>query len=107
MRPVVLQHVHPNRKYSDTGPQCQRVFPVAEYQPQQTETGDVRCHRKIRVRYKSENPGFENCVAGHVRYTAVGEKAIIKSLPESIVATLVRVAIVVRIDVMMSVPINP
>ena len=107
VRPVVLNHVDPQREDPHPYPQDQREREAAGEEVEEVEARELHHHRVVHAGNDAHRQRPENRIGRHVLLARIRKQAEPQRPPEAVVRKLVRVAGVVGIAVMQSVAVYP
>ena len=107
VRPVVLNHVHPQRKNPQPHPHGDRQRQPAHQLPQENKADHLRHDGKRRVRHHAKRRRFQNLVARHILLAAIRQQTEIQRAPETVAVKFVGIPIMVGIQMVQSMPADP
>src|SRR5438128_10119150 len=105
--PIVLNHIYPQGKKSDSNPHHQRKLHASNQLPEQNKIKGLCKNCENRIRNDSESPGFQNSVAGQILLALIRHQAEIQRSPKTIVRKFIGISGMVGMFMMQAVAIDP
>src|SRR5271168_194407 len=107
VRPVVLNHIYPQRKNSYSQPHHQRKLEISSQFPQEPKAKGLRKDCKNRMRKHQEGPGLQDFVAGHIFFALIRHQAEIERSPKTIPGKFIGIPGMVGMFMMQAMAVYP
>ena len=107
VRPIVLNHVDPQRENAYAKPHHQHKLQIADQLPEEIKTYGLRKYGEDRIRSDAKRPGLQNPVTGQIFLASIRHHAEIEGSPETIAGKFIGIAGMVGMFMMQSVAIHP